>query len=330
MADPRLSVVVRSFNRLPALCELLALLLAQDHDSFEIVVIDQSTERPTDAQARLDRLGGDPRLHVHHFPPLGGARARNEGVARTRGEIVVFIDDDDLPVGAGFLAAMEASFTGPEILGVTCRHSWEDDRPISFVYRALARRLCMRFSPLLRIPHNFPRHDELVPRVDYVHGTGGAYRREVFARVGGWDEDTPIEDETSLGLRLGAALRPGERLVFDPRAHLRRRFDVAGGLGKRAQPPSGYFRRFMTFVHRVLGRYHPWRVRALYPLYVVTAWRWTVAWMWDDSPAHATVPRKLWGTLAFTATLPAHALRSLGEPLGRRPGSGESLRARMG
>ena len=38
MTAPRLSVVVRSYNRLPALCELLDVLLAQDHPSYEVVV----------------------------------------------------------------------------------------------------------------------------------------------------------------------------------------------------------------------------------------------------------------------------------------------------
>ena len=34
---PRVSVVVRSYNRVPALCELIPKLLEQDHDAFEIV-----------------------------------------------------------------------------------------------------------------------------------------------------------------------------------------------------------------------------------------------------------------------------------------------------
>jgi glycosyltransferase involved in cell wall biosynthesis len=45
--EPRLSVVVRSYNRLAALGELIEALLAQDHDSYEIVVVEQSTVRPT-------------------------------------------------------------------------------------------------------------------------------------------------------------------------------------------------------------------------------------------------------------------------------------------
>ena len=52
------------------MCELLDALLAQQHDSFEIVVVDQSTERPDDAVARIAELERDPRLRMLRFPPL--------------------------------------------------------------------------------------------------------------------------------------------------------------------------------------------------------------------------------------------------------------------
>src|SRR4051794_7555081 len=69
---PRLSVVVRSYNRLPALAELLEALLAQDHDSFEVVVIEQSTIRVPHDVRRIDELARDPRVRVLSHPPLGG------------------------------------------------------------------------------------------------------------------------------------------------------------------------------------------------------------------------------------------------------------------
>src|SRR5258706_6716262 len=71
-AHPRVSVVVRSYNRLPALGELLAALLAQDHDSFEIVVIEQSTDRAPEDVGRLDAIARDARVRILRHPPLGG------------------------------------------------------------------------------------------------------------------------------------------------------------------------------------------------------------------------------------------------------------------
>ncbi len=355
---PRVSVVIRSYNRLPALCELVTALLAQDHDSFEIVVIDQSTDKPADAEARLAELARDARLRVLRFPPLGGARARNKGIEHMRGEIAVFIDDDDLPVGTDFLRSMEAQFReDPKLMAVTCRHVWSDpderseavgdgghagsaggaggnvprgEDALSWAYRALAPLLCMRFSAVLGLPDNFARYDRRLDGRHYVHGTGGAYRKSVFERLGGWDEDTPIEDETSLGIRMRRGLRDGEYVAFDPRAKLRRGFEMDGGLGKRRNTTARYFARFMTFVHTVLGRYYPVRVRLLYPFYVIGAWRFTLGWMWDDSMAHDTLGKRLLGTLTFTLALPYHAVRALRVPLGKPPGSGLAMRARVG
>lgn len=324
---PRVSVVVRSYNRIAALCELIEVLLAQDHASFEVVVVEQSTDVPPALAETLAGLERDPRLRVLRSGPLGGANARNTGMLAARGDVVVFVDDDDLPVGTGFLRAIEDRFRAdPKCLGLTCRHYWGDVEAITPIYRRLARTRCMRFSRVLRLPTTYPRYDAAVDRVDYVHGTGGAYRRSVFARFGGWDEDTPIEDETSLGIRVGRGKDPDEYLCFDPTARLRRRMDVGGGLAKRKAGAPGFYRRFMTFVHRVLGRYYPTRVRALYPLYVLAGWWWTLAWIWVDSDAHATVGRRLLGSLGFSVALPWYATGHIFTTrFGKRPGSGEVL-----
>lgn len=325
--SPRVSVVVRSYNRLAALCELLDVLLGQDHDAFEVIVVEQSTERPEAAAARLAELERDPRLRVVRVPPLGGPKARNLGVQQARGEIVVCVDDDDLPVGADFLTKMEQPFReDPRCMGVTCRHYWGDVETISLAYRILASRRCMRFSPLLKLPFTYPRYDRPVRGVDYVHGTGGAYRRSVFERFGGWDDDTPIEDETSLGIRVGRGLASGEYLAFDPRPRLRRRMDLEGGMAKRHFTAGRFYRRFMTFVHHILGRYYPTRLRLLYPLYVLAGLQWTVSWIWADSKNHTTIGKKLLGTIGFSLALPYHATKMLREPLGKLPGPGESVR----
>ncbi len=332
---PRVSVIIRSYNRLPALCELLDALRAQDHDSFEVIVIDQSTEMSDDVVERIVEIGTDPRFHILRFPPLGGAKARNMGIRQMRGEIAVFIDDDDLPVGTDFLRQMEAPFVeDPKLVALTCRHIWDDnpdeDR-LSAAYRFLAPLLCMRFSRVLGLPDNFARYDKRLEDRHYVHGTGGAYRRSVFERLGGWDDDTPIEDETSLGIRMRRGLAPGEYVAFDPRARLKRGFEIAGGLDKRRNTTGRYFARFMTFVHKVLGRYYPVRVRLLWPAYVFGAWRFTVGWIWDDSMAHQTFGSRVLGTLALTAALPYYAIKALVQiPFGKPPGAGVEMRDKIG
>jgi len=325
---PRVSVIIRSFNRLPALCELIEALLAQDHDSFEIVVVEQSTVKPDIAAARLAVLERDSRLRVLRHGPLGGARARNLGVAHALGEVIVCIDDDDLPVGTDFLRDIEAPFLADDkLLGLTCRHYWGELEDIKPAYRRIASKRCMRFSRVLKLPGTWARHDQAVDRVDYVHGSGGAYRRCVFARFGGWDVDTPIEDETSLGIRMARGLGDGEHIRFDPKPRLRRRLDLDGGLAKRKLTSGRFFARFMQFVHSILGRYYPKRVRALYPAYAFFGMIWTFAWIWADSTTHRTFLQKLGGCAAFFVSWPVRAMYAARLPFGEPPGTVAQLPA---
>lgn len=326
-AAPRLSVIVRSLDRLASLGELTLALLAQDHDAFEIVIVDQSAPGPA-RDARLLALAADPRVRILRHGRLGSARARNVGVAAARGAVLVFIDDDDLPGGPEFLRRIEAPFADPECAGVTGRHLWSAPgaapSPPSWLYRFLAARRVMRFSPLLALPWTFARHDRPVRGTDYVHGTGAAIRASAAARVGGWDEDAPLEDESSFGYRAKRALGPAEYFAFDPSATVIRRLDLDGGLAKRALGPTEFLARTLTFVRRIVGRYHPRRVRWLYPLYVFACVRWTLEWLWSTSRRHSSPGARVWASLGLVARAPVVAAQvAAREPIGGAAGGAQ-------
>lgn len=310
-ATPQVSVVVRSYNRVGLLCRLLDALLAQDHPGFEIVVVEQSTEiDPADA-ARLSQLERDPRVRVLRHPPLGGARARNIGARAARGDILLFIDDDDLPDGNGWIAAHAALYADPSCLGVTGRHVHRVGEGAPYRSATRARRRCLRFSPLLRLPWTYVRHDRRVVGVDNVHGTNGSIRRSCLERFGGWDEDTRIEDEASFGFRVTRGRRADEYLLFDPSPVVVRGQEASGGLAKRFMSAGDYYERLLHFCQRIVGRYHPWRVRLLFPLYVVVLWGWTVDWLINESVSHQSAGRRLAAAAGLLASLPVRALRSL-------------------
>lgn len=93
-----LSVVIPTFNRLPQLKQCLSGLekqtLAAEH--FEVLVIsDGSSDGTEDYLAELTTP-----LQLRRFSQRnqGAAAARNLGVAQARGELIVFIDDDIVPI----------------------------------------------------------------------------------------------------------------------------------------------------------------------------------------------------------------------------------------
>jgi glycosyltransferase involved in cell wall biosynthesis len=293
---PRISVVVRSYNRLGALAELLAALLAQDHASFEIVVVDQSTLRPAADVAGVETLARYPRVRLLLFPPLGGPGARNAGVRAALGEILVFIDDDDLPIGTDWLRRHEANLADPRCLGVTGRFL-PDGVAKPYGNMARARRQVLTFN-VLKWQRVYARSDER-KHVESLMGGNVAIPRTTLERFGLWDECTPIEDEPSLAYRIAEGKRPGEYLLFDPDVTMNRRLDVPGGMAKRTMSGPRYARRVFTFLHDVVAHYFPLRFVLLYPAYIYFTAHHTIEWIVDDSKAHRSLARRILATGGF-------------------------------
>src|SRR5262245_42611976 len=310
---PRLSVIVRSFNRLPALAELLEALVAQDHDSFEVVVIEQTEQRAPGDVARLDELARDPRIRILPHPPLGGPGARNAGVRAARGTLLVFIDDDDLPASTDWLRRHEANFADPGCLGATGR--FVDDGP-PYVNMERARRQVLSFN-LLKWQRVYTRTDQR-RRVESLMGGNVAIRRSTLERFGLWDECTPIEDEPSLAYRINAGKRSGEYLLFDPAPRMIRRLDVPGGMAKRTMSGPVYAKRVFTFLHNIIGHYFPLRFVLLYPLYIYFVAYHVIQWICSDSKKHQTLARRIWAVAGICLSLLPLWAFWLGEWLVRR------------
>ncbi len=319
---PRLSVIIRSYNRLANLVELLERVLGQDHDSFEVVIVEQSVERPPEAAARVDELARDPRVRLLRHPPLGGPRARNVGVRAARGDILVLIDDDDLPIGTDWLTRHEANYADPACLGVTGRHLYEgvddiagpDHRPYRNMDRAYRSVLSLNALGFQRV---FVRTDRRA-RVQTVHGTNVSLRRTAVERFGLWDECTPIEDEASFNYRMVAGIADNEYLAFDPEAPILRRLDAPGGMAKRGLSAQAYAKKLFTFFHDITGHYFPVRFALLYPAYYVYAAYRVGDWVCSMSRRHDTRARQIAALGGFYVTMPALWLGWLGRRWYRR------------
>jgi glycosyltransferase involved in cell wall biosynthesis len=95
-AAPRISVVIATLNRRNALRRTLQTLFEQDlpSDQYEIIVVDDGSTDGTSAGLRQSKA--DCAFRVITQPNRGQAAARNAGCRASRGEIVLFLDDDML------------------------------------------------------------------------------------------------------------------------------------------------------------------------------------------------------------------------------------------
>ena len=311
MSQPLVSVIVRSFNRVPSLCELIERLLGQSWAPLEIVIVEQSTLVPEAAQERLRQLAADPRIVLLRRRPLGGAAARNVGVERSRGEILLFIDDDDLPADEHWVANHVRALEDPRCLGASGKHV-QTDRPQQHFTRlkaALTRTLS--YEPFLKLSMTYVEHDFRRIPVAAIHGTNASLRRSAWERFGGWDEDTAIEDEVSFCFRAMRLKRPDEYFAYDPRPTILRDRDLSGGLGKRRMLISAFFGHYLDHVHRIIGRYHPVRVWSLYPLYIIASYIVAVVNVARHSRQYPTVLSQLAASLGLLVSLPVHVAAAL-------------------
>lgn len=90
---PTVSVLIPTLDRYPHLFVLLDHLRAQTAPPLEIIVVDQTAadERDTAWPARF----ADLRLRVIQRDTAGQCSSRNAGLAIARGDVILFLDDDD-------------------------------------------------------------------------------------------------------------------------------------------------------------------------------------------------------------------------------------------
>jgi GT2 family glycosyltransferase len=94
-ATTHVSAVICTRNRGDKIATAVKSVLASEYPSFDLTIIDQSTDDLT--RAAVESLGVDEsKLRYVHSTEPGLSRAYNNGVRRTDGAVLVFTDDDCL------------------------------------------------------------------------------------------------------------------------------------------------------------------------------------------------------------------------------------------
>jgi glycosyltransferase involved in cell wall biosynthesis len=177
------SVVIPSYNAATYLPQALASIRTQLRAPDEIVVVDDGS---TDDSPELARRAG---ARVLRTPTNGGpAAARNLGIREARGDVVAFLDADDLWEPTHLAVLLQLLERHPSAVLAFSRErrigGWEGEHP-----RVLPENEAVdAFWPLLR--KNF------IPQMGVVA------RRDALSAVGGYDESMRYAEDYDLWLRL--------------------------------------------------------------------------------------------------------------------------------
>jgi glycosyltransferase involved in cell wall biosynthesis len=178
---PLVSIVMATRDRAHLLGNAIRSVTGQFYRNWELIIVDDGS-----VDATPDLVGtfhGDPRINYERRSAQGVGAARNAGLMRARGELVAYLDDDNLWY-PGFLSGMVSAFLDEPSLQSAYAVLVRDPQAVS------GPRLLLRpFDRARLVEENF------IDLNVFVH------RRSLYERLGGFDEKLPRLIDWDLILR---------------------------------------------------------------------------------------------------------------------------------
>lgn len=196
-AAPLVSVVLATNRVSPFLAEALGSLAAQTYPRVEIIVVDDGSRDPSAVEAAV--AAATPSARVLHRPPTGVSEARNAGAAASTGDLLVFVDDDDVSHPERLARQAATLMSAPGAVACYCSMRTID---------AAGRVLVEADQTAVR-----DRLDVARRRTGILLGNL-MIRRADFNAVGGFDSRLTLAEDLDLVLSLAER---GD-FVFDPDA----------------------------------------------------------------------------------------------------------------
>ena len=242
----RWSVIVPVYNADGRIIHVLEALEHQDisRDDYEIIVVDDGS---IDGTAEAVKAFSNVRLLQQQN--RGPAAARNFGAQSACGEVILFTDSDCIPT-SNWISQMAVPFSNPQVVGV------------KGVYRTKQTSLIARF--IQAEYQDKYRKMAKQKSIDFIDTYSAAYRRELFLKYQGFDENFPVPsaEDVEFSFRLAEA---GFLMVFNPKAVVNHIFEdtLLGYIRKKFK--NGFWRLMAVRRHpnKVLRDSHTPQIQKL-------------------------------------------------------------------
>lgn len=183
MAGPLVSIIVPVYNGGRTLSRCLESILKSTYPSIEFIVVDDHSDDDTvdiaeSFNAKIIRLDGH----------KGAAHARNRGAEAAAGHILFFVDADVILYPDCVEKIVTTFEEYPEVSAIFGSY---DDQPGSPNFLSQYRNLFHHFI-----------HQTSLEDASTFWTACGAIKREVFFKVGKFDEDCRMMEDIELGYRL--------------------------------------------------------------------------------------------------------------------------------
>jgi glycosyltransferase involved in cell wall biosynthesis len=191
-SDPLVSAIIPTYNRAGVVGEAIDSVVGQSYPNLEVIVVDDGSS--DDTLSRLQHFSG--RIRIVRQPNSGPAAARNRGISVARGELIAFLDSDDLWLPTKIERQVRLlQHVGDEVPCCVCniRMCWSDRERTSFDISCL-------FSSMGEGLWLNP--DEVLATRFLLFNQGVMIRRSVLDKIGPFDETLWYLEDHELSLRL--------------------------------------------------------------------------------------------------------------------------------
>ncbi len=205
MSNPLVSVIIPTFNRGGVVARAIDSVLGQTYHPVEVVVVDDGS---TDATPEVLKTYGDAIVRVVQ-DNAGPSAARNRGIRESRGELIGFLDSDDLWLPSKLERQVDLlTKVGPEVPCCLCDSlirmpGGEERSSFEIAWLRPGESQGLWLNPAAVLASRFVLFSQAV-----------LVRRGVLLDCGGFDEHLWLMEDHDLALRL--ALRGPWAFIREP------------------------------------------------------------------------------------------------------------------
>ena len=181
---PLVSVILPTYNRGWILKEAIDSVLSQDFEDFELIVVDDGSTDNT--KSILDEYAGD--IIALRQDNRGVSAARNAGIAFSTGELVAFLDSDDVWLPKKLTSQVVFFDSNPDALICQTQELW-----IRNGKRVNPKNRHKKFSGMI-FKHSLP--------LCIVSPSAVMLKKKLLDQTGVFDETLPACEDYDLWLRI--------------------------------------------------------------------------------------------------------------------------------
>jgi glycosyltransferase involved in cell wall biosynthesis len=233
---PLVSVIIPTYKREQALVDSIEDVLKQDYPHFEVIVVDQTLEHTTEVESFLQSASDNQQIKWYRVDWASLPKARNYGVNRAEGEIVIFIDDD-VQLEEDYIANHVRNYLNNDRIGgvagrVFDRMKQSDAQKGAQGY---STELKESLAPEASDPGLAWYHLDFVylikpQKIITARGCNMSFRRDIFTKYNIWFDErfrgSAVREESDFCLRIRST---DYHIWFDPEAKLVHLGEEVGG-----------------------------------------------------------------------------------------------------